>query len=171
MGLICLFSFCAKKPRKNLPTKTKTMSNFRKADPTFVNFVPHTCAEAIDLFVRHRNQGLPVHLFPECFVHCSRELPDAELDMFHRWIVCPQGDLQKGGEAPTLIDQQLETERLTILREQQQRQLTIVEEYDHEEEKMSVDEVVNVQEEEKMSVDELVNEMSVDEDYISVVQG
>ena len=144
------------------------MSNFRKADPTFVNFVPHTCTEAIDLFVRHRKQGLPVHLFPECFVHCSRQLPDGELDMFHRWIVCPQGDLQKGGEAPTLIDQQLETERLTILREQQQRQLTIVEEYDHEEEKMSVDEVV------KMSVDEVVNEvekMSVDEDYISVVQG
>jgi hypothetical protein len=57
------------------------------------------------------------------------------------------------------------------LRESQQRQLTIVEEYDHEEEKMSVDEVVNL---EKMSVDEVVNEeekMSVDEDYISVVQG
>ena len=151
------------------------MSNFRKADPTFVNFVPHTCAEAIDLFVRHRNQGLPVHLFPECFVHCSRELPDTELDMFHRWIVCPQGDLQKGGEAPTLIDQQLEAERLTILRERQQRQLTIAEEYDHEDEKMSVDEVVNVHD--TREVDELVNEvasMSVDDclqDYISVVQG
>ena len=84
---------------------------FRRADPTFVNFVPKTCEEAIDLFTRHRKLGLTADMYPECFVHCARELPDAEIDKFHRFIITPNEDIEKGGEKPTLIDKQLEEER------------------------------------------------------------
>ena len=147
------------------------MLDFRKADPKFVNFVPQTCAEAIDLFVRHRNLGLQAKLYPECFVHCARQLPDPELDKFHRWIVCPNGDIAQGGEKPTELDRQLEAERLAILEENERRdmeRLTIVEEVEpicneQEEEKMSIDETD--QEEEKMSIDEK------DDTYIKIVQG
>ena len=116
MVFICAFS-CGNKPRKIVKSKPKKMSDFRKADPKFVNFKPTTCAEAIDLFVRHRNLGLKPDMYPECLVHCSQALPDPELDKFYRWIVCPTGDIAKGGEGPTLVDQQLEEERLTILKE------------------------------------------------------
>ena len=67
--------------------------DFRKADPTYVNFKPRTCMEAIDLFDRHRRLGLTADLYPECFVHCARALPDAEVDLFHRFIVNPDGDV------------------------------------------------------------------------------
>ena len=110
MVFICAFS-CGNKPRKIVKSKPKKMSDFRKADPKFVDFEPSTCAEAIDLFVRHRNLGMQTHLYPECFIRCSRALPDPELDKFYRWIVCPTGDVAKGGEGPTLVDQQLEEER------------------------------------------------------------
>ena len=163
MVFICAFS-CGNKPRKIVKSNPKKMSDFRKADPKFVDFEPSTCVEAIDLFVRHRNLGMQTHLYPECFIRCSRALPDPELDKFYRWIVCPTGDIAKGGEGPTLVDQQLEEERLTILKEAElrdsMRRLTIVEE------------VVNEQEEEKMSIDEEEKtSMSVDEQYISVYQG
>ena len=158
MGFLCVFG-CAHKPRKIVAVNRKTMLDFRRADPKFVNFVPQTCVEAIDLFVRHRKLGLQAKLYPECFVHCARQLPGPELDKFHRWIVCPNGDIAKGGEKPTEIDRQLEVERLAILAENELRdmeRLTIAEE---SEEKM---EVVNDQEEEKMSIDET---------YIKIVQG
>ena len=51
--------------------------DFRKADPSYVNFVPKTCVEAIDLFRRHRTLGMATEL-------CAKQLPDKELDMFHR---------------------------------------------------------------------------------------
>ncbi len=85
--------------------------SFRRADPHFVNFVPHTCVDAIDLFNRHRNLGLGTDLYPECFVHCAKELPGPELDMFHRFIVNPDGDVTEGGEAPTLVDKAIAAER------------------------------------------------------------
>ena len=91
--------------------------DFRRADPTYVNFVPKTCMDAIDLFNRHRNLGLTADLYPECFVHCARALPPAELDMFHRFIVTPSGDISSGGETPTLVDHQLEKERQVLLKE------------------------------------------------------
>ena len=94
---------------------------FRRADPTFVNFVPKTCEEAIDLFTRHRKLGLSADLYPECFVHCARELPDAEIDKFHRFIITPNEDIEKGGEQPTLIDKQLEEERQQLLKEAEAR--------------------------------------------------
>ena len=88
----------APKPRKKIATKEKVKMDFRRADPKYVNFVPKTCVDAIDLFNRHRNLGLTADMFPECFVHCSRSLPNEELDKFHRFIICPSGDVNKGGE-------------------------------------------------------------------------
>merc|ERR1711969_230796 len=55
-------------------------------------------------------------MYPECFVHCARGLPDAELDMFHRFIVTPSGDIARGG-APTEVDRELEAERKVLLLE------------------------------------------------------
>ena len=108
--------------------------DFRRADPTYVNWVPKTCMDAIDLFNRHRDLGLTADLYPECFVHCARALPPAELDMFHRFIVTPSGDISSGGETPTLVDHQLEKERQVLLKEAEIRDslahLTIDEE-DH----------------------------------------
>ena len=107
--------------------------DFRRADPTYVNFVPRTCVDAIDLFHRHRTLGLTSNLYPECFVHCARGLPDAELDMFHRFIVTPSGDLEKGGEKPTQVDAELEKERQLLLKEAELRDgvqmMTIKEDY------------------------------------------
>ena len=121
MPFICLFS-CGAKPRKKVAPKRKTsMEDFRRADPTYTNFVPKTCTDAIDLFNRHRALGLRANLYPECFVHCAKQLPDEELDMFHRFIVCPTRDIQKGGEKPTLTDIELEKERLMLLKESEER--------------------------------------------------
>ena len=97
------------------------MEDFRRADPNYTNFVPKTCRDAIDLFNRHRALGLQADLYPECFVHCAKQLPDEELDMFHRFIVCPTRDIQKGGEKPTLTDIELEKERLMLLKESEER--------------------------------------------------
>ena len=124
--------------------KNKVTMDFRRADPTYVNFVPKTCMDAIDLFHRHRMLGLTADLYPECFVHCARALPDAELDKFHRFIVQPAGDIGGGGEQPTQVDAELEKERLNLLQEATLRdlkKLTITEEVvDMEEEKSSDDE-------------------------------
>ena len=95
--------------------------DFRRAGPNFVNFVPRTCFDAVDLFNRHRKLGLTADMYPECFVHCAKELPDEELDKFHRFIINPNQDITKGGEKPTLVDAQLEEERRQLLREAQAR--------------------------------------------------
>ena len=146
MPFLCAF-VCGK--QKSRLRKKKRM-DFRKADPRYVNFVPKTCAEAIDLFNRHRALGLQSNLYPECFVHCARALPDKELDNFHRFIVCPTGDIEKGGEAPTALDAELEKERLQLLKEAEAREKardTILE----EEEPSSIpDEDEKEQEEEKL---------------------
>ena len=107
--------------------------DFRKADPK-------TCGEAIDLFTRHKKLGLAVNLYPECFVHCARKLPDEELDNFHRYIVAPRGDVTKGGEKPTLIDEALEKERLALLKEAELRDMPAVEEEQPAEEFVEEDE-------------------------------
>ena len=62
-------------------------------------------------------------LYPECFVHCAKSLPDDELDKFHRFIVQPAGDISKGGEKATGIDVELEKERLQLLAEAAARDL------------------------------------------------
>ena len=128
--------------------------DFRRADPNYVNFVPRTCADAIDLFNRHRNLGLTADLYPECFVHCARALEGIELDNFHQFIVQPSGDITRGGEAPTIVDAELEKERQLLLKEAEIRDgigtLTIEEEVPMEEEKS-----VSLQEE-KTPEDEFV---------------
>ena len=113
--------------------------DFRRADPKYVNFVPKTAVDAIDLFNRHRNLGLTADLYPECFVHCARELPDEELDKFHRFIVNPTGDIEKGGETLTELDRQLEEERKQLEQEainRDMKQLTIAEDDDSDEKEM-----------------------------------
>jgi len=121
MPFVCGF-VCGSKPRKKA-TGTNQKMDFRRADPTYVNFVPRTCADAIDLFNRHRNLGMTSDLYPECFVHCAKSLPDDELDKFHRFIVQPAGDISKGGENATRIDVELEKERLQLLAEAAARDL------------------------------------------------
>jgi hypothetical protein len=124
------------------------MMDFRRADPRYVNFIPTTCVDAIDLFDRHRKLGLTPDLYPECFVHCARALKGKELDYFHRYIVCPSGDIAKGGEGPTEVDKQLEKERQQLLREAAARDsgltntgLTNIEEApSQEDEKMQIEE-------------------------------
>ena len=130
--------------------------DFRRADPNYVNFVPRTCADAIDLFNRHRNLGLTADLYPECFVHCARALEGIELDNFHQFIVQPSGDITRGGEAPTIVDAELEKERQLLLKEAEIRDgietLTIEEEVVPMEEENSV----SPMEEEKTPEDEFV---------------
>ena len=136
MPFVCGF-VCGSSRHKNLPMKNKekVAMDFRRADPTYVNFVPKTCMDAIDLFHRHRTLGLTADLYPECFVHCARALPDAELDKFHRFIVQPAGDIGWGGEQPTQVDAELEKERLSLLEEatlRDQKKLAITEEEEEE---------------------------------------
>jgi hypothetical protein len=91
--------------------------DFRRADPKYTNFTPKNCFDAIDLFNRHRALGLSSALFPECFVHCARELPAEELDKFHRFIINPNGDITKGGGQQTPVDKELEEERAQLEQE------------------------------------------------------
>ena len=67
------------------------MDDFRKADPTYVGFVPRTAAEAIDLFHRLIHNGLNPENYPEAFVHVTRELNDKEGAKFESYIIAPQG--------------------------------------------------------------------------------
>ena len=170
MVFVCGCVCGAPKPRKKIATNEKVKMDFRRADPNYVNFVPKTCVDAIDLFNRHRKLGLQPDLFPECFVHCSRALPDEELDKFHRFIVCPSGDVGKGGEKPTVIDQQLEEERRELERECVLREFKALR--IEEEQPMSQDD-----EKSPMSVESYTKPMSEDEekpklmpDYIRVSQ-
>ena len=125
MPCICGF-VCGSPPRKKISRETKM--DFRKADPNYVKFTPATCMEAIDLFNRHRRLGLTADLYPECFVHCARALPDEELDMFHRFIINPDGDITKGGEKLTGVDRELEAERRQLVEEAERRDLPAIEE-------------------------------------------
>ena len=142
MPFVCGF-VCGENPRKMLASNKKATMDFRRADPNYVNFVPRTCMDAIDLFNRHRNLCLTADLYPECFVHCARQLPGPELDKFHRFIVNPAGDVETGGEKPTLVDQQLEKERKALLEEAELRDglanCTIKEDYMSEDEKCPTD--------------------------------
>ena len=86
--------FCATgchKIRENSVPVTKKM-DFRKADPTYVNFVPTTAADAINKFYRHKSLGVPPHLWPEVFVKCAAKLPPAEMAKFESWLVNPEGE-------------------------------------------------------------------------------
>ena len=69
------------------------MLDVRKSDPTFTNFVPRTAAEAVDRFVRCRNNGLKAMLIPECLIACAKGLTGKELDMFEAWVINPNGTI------------------------------------------------------------------------------
>ena len=114
--------------------------DFRKADPTYTNFEPATAEEAINKFYRHKNLGVPPHLWPEVFVDCAGHLPPAELQKFQDWLVNPQGE----STAPMLkhVDQQNEAVRLQLLKEATARDAascTIMEEAPIVENYMDVD--------------------------------
>jgi len=90
------------------------MENYRKADPNYVGFVPKTASEAIDLFTRHRNLGVPPSQWPETFCLVSRALPDGELDLFQEWLISPQGST--GGQTYEPCPE-IEAERLRLVAE------------------------------------------------------
>ena len=71
--------------------------DFRKADPTYVNFRPTSVEEAINKFHRQKGLGVPPHLWPEVFVDCAANLPLAELQKFQEWLVNPQGPRSTAG--------------------------------------------------------------------------
>jgi hypothetical protein len=109
-------------------------TDFRKADPTYVNFTPASAEEAINKFHRHKSLGVPPHLWPEVFVECAANLPLPELQKFQEWLVNPQGEPK--GPMLTQVDQANEAERLQLLKEATARdqppavpELNIVEDY------------------------------------------
>ena len=69
------------------------MQDVLKADPTFTKFVPRSAIEAVDRFVRCRNNGLKPMLVPECLIECAKGLSEPELSKFESWIINPNGDL------------------------------------------------------------------------------
>ena len=95
--------------------------DYRKADPRFINFVPKTAGEAIDLFHRMKRLGLRPEHFPEAFVWVTRKLNDDEGAKFEEYLVAPQGvsaaDVLKGA------DPEQEKIRLQLVAEAEQRDL------------------------------------------------
>jgi len=65
------------------------MQEIYMADPTFINFVPRTAAEAVDRFTRCRRRGLSAYRIPECAIECARSLPPHEMDRFEQWLINP----------------------------------------------------------------------------------
>ena len=95
--------------------KARMTTDYRKADPTYVNFRPTTAEDAINKFYRHKNLGVPPHLWPEVFVDCAANLPDAELHKFQSWLVNPGGD--PTGPMLKGVDRENEALRLQLLKE------------------------------------------------------
>ena len=95
--------------------------DFRRADPTYIGFVPKTASDAIDLFFRMKRLGLRPENYPEAFVWASRELDEAEGAKFEEWMVAPQGC---SGKAEVLqTDPEAEKLRLKLLKEAEARDL------------------------------------------------
>ena len=109
--------------------------DFRKADPSYVGFVPKTAAEAIDLFCRYRKLGVSPNQWPETFVQVCRELPEAEIDRFQEWLICPQGPATGQTFAPC---PEIEAERKQLLKEAEarDRMMDIDEEDEKDDEKV-----------------------------------
>ena len=125
--------FCAvgcTKIRENSVSETfKKEMDFRKADPEYTKFKPATAEDAINLFHRHKNLGMPPHLWPEVFVKCAADLPNAELQKFQDWLVNPQGE--PTGPQLLQIDRENDALRLQLLKEANARDMppTIDENY------------------------------------------
>ena len=69
------------------------MSELWKVDPTYTNYVPTTAEEAVERFVRCRNNGLKPMLYPECLIQCSRGLDEGQIARFEEWIINPGGPI------------------------------------------------------------------------------
>ena len=111
--------------------KREMSDDYRKADPNFVGFVPRFASEAIDLFYRFKRLGLRPEHHPETFVWCGRALDDEEGARFEEWIVAPGG--VGVGNDTSAADAAIEEERLTLLREAEERDRAdnaIAEEFD-----------------------------------------
>lgn len=108
--------------KKSTCNNKNTMTDYRKSDPTYLNWKPSTASEAIEKFYRHKNLGVPPHLWPEVFVDCASELSDTEMGKFEAWLVNPQGKTLK---VPTItgVDIEIEKERLQLLAEANARDL------------------------------------------------
>ena len=98
------------------------MEDFRRADPTYINFVPKTAADAIDLFWRMKRLGLKVANHPEAFVWSSRELNPEEGAKFEDWLMAPQG-VSISAEIMKQADPAQEEIRKQLLAEAEQRDL------------------------------------------------
>ena len=140
--MVCLF-VCG-----SVPKTAKKMSrvflkmDYRKADPTYVNFVPRTAADAIDKFHRYKKRGVPPNLWPEVFVECATELPEAELDKFEAWLVNPNGACENPATVSKArwvdtVNAENEVVRKQLLKESQARDAPplILEHYMEEDEK------------------------------------
>lgn len=91
------------------------MEDYRKADPSYVGFVPKTASQAIDLFCRYRKLGVRTNQYPETFCHVSRSLPEGELEKFEAWLIQPQGPSER---TPVYeASPEIETERKLLLEE------------------------------------------------------
>ena len=107
------------------------MDDFRKSDPNYTGFVPKTASEAIDLFTRHKNLGVPVSQWPETFVLVSKALPEDELDRFREWLVNPQGVHMVGLEYSP--NPEIEKERKQLVKEADERDRMEIDEEEEEE--------------------------------------
>ena len=112
-------------------------TDFRKADPQYTGFVPHTASDAIDLFFRFKRRGLMPEHHPETFVWCSRALNAEEGEKFEEWLCAPQG-VNEQVEMYTAPDPNVEALRLQLIKEAEARdrveQMVISEEEDDEKE-------------------------------------
>ena len=141
------------------------MEDYRRADPTYINFIPKTAAEAIDLFWRMRRLGLKAENFPEAFVWSSRELNEEEGAKFEEWLVAPQG-VSFTAEVLKKVDPAQEAIRLKLVEEAEERDLKDrmerlrIEEEDDEKSPISS---LDPEQQHMDSPDELMFQMDTDE--------
>ena len=96
-------------------------TDFRRADQTYVGFVPKTAFEAIDLFGRFQRMGLHMEHYPETFVWVSRALNNEEGAKFEEWLCATQGISET---APLYEpDPNIEAERAQLIKEAEARDL------------------------------------------------
>ena len=67
-------------------------SNFRLADPEYIDFEPKTVEEAILKFRRLQNKGIEGWMFPEALIGCGSSLTEDEMTKFESWMINPAGE-------------------------------------------------------------------------------
>ena len=112
------------------------MLKIRKADPTFVNWVPVDAADAVDKFQRLQRNGLPASQIPEALIDCAKGLKGDDIDLFTEWIVNP-ADAQ--GVDARIFTEQNAADHAKILEEHNIKLLGVVEEeVDQDDEKCDI---------------------------------